>query len=444
MKALSLILSLWCFCLATRNVSSQENWTRFRGPNADGVAQDNPQLPTQWNQNENILWKTDIPGLGWSSPVIWENKVFLTTVTSDGTFEKPKSGLYNGEGRKEIPGGKHQWLVYCLDRDQGTVLWKKEVHQGTPPVGRHPKNTYASETPCVDEHRVYVLFGDLGLYCFDHGGRALWDVPIEPEETMRDYGAAASPVLEGNRIFVQYDNANASFIAAFETTTGKELWRKPREEKTTWATPFIWKTESRNELITAGRNRIRSYDLDGNVLWHMDGRMSVLTIPSPFAAHGLLYITSGYFQDRRRPVWVIKQGAEGDITLNVTETKGAFVQWHHPKLGPYNTTPIVYGDYYYTLLDQGMMTCHHALSGEEIYDRTRFPLYTSFTASPWAYNGKIFCLAENGTTFVLQAGPEFKILETNPLEELCLATPSIAQGKLFIRTASALYCITNP
>ena len=238
MKALSLILSLWCFCLATRNVSSQENWTRFRGPNADGVAQDNPQLPTQWNQNENILWKTDIPGLGWSSPVIWENKVFLTTVTSDGTFENQSQASTMAKGARRSPAESINGLSIAWTEIRGRFSGKKEVHQGTPPVGRHPKNTYASETPCVDEHRVYVLFGDLGLYCFDHGGRALWDVPIEPEETMRDYGAAASPVLEGNRIFVQYDNANASFIAAFETTTGKELWRKPREEKNHLGNPF--------------------------------------------------------------------------------------------------------------------------------------------------------------------------------------------------------------
>jgi len=443
MNANYIHLSLIFVSLFCSGLCAQENWPRFRGPNADGVVDNDPRLPEKWSKTENILWKSSIPGLGWSSPVIWDNKVFITTVASDGEFEKPKQGLYNGEGRKEIPGGVHRWLVYCLDINSGETLWKHEVHQGTPLVGRHPKNTYASETPCIDSERVYALFGDLGLYCFDHNGTPLWKVPILPEETMRDYGAAASPVVHEGQVFVQYDNAKSSFIAAFDVKTGKQRWRTPREEKTTWATPFVWKNELRTELVTAGRNRIRSYDLKGNVLWSMDGRMSVLTIPSPFAANGLLYVTSGYFQDRRRPVWVIKSGASGDISIDERQKEGAFVQWHHPKLGPYNTSPIAYGDYYYTLLDQGMMTCHHAHTGEEIYDRTRFPLYTSFTASPWAYNGKLFCLAENGKTFVVKAGSEFEIMETNDLDELCIATPSIAQGKLFIRTASSIYCIAN-
>ena len=443
MKARGTHLSLIFILVLCSDLYAQENWSRFRGPNADGVVDNDPRLPTKWSKTENILWKSDIPGLGWSSPVIWGDKVFLTTVASDGQFEKPKPGLYNGEGRKEIPGGMHRWLVYCLDINTGQTLWKREVHKGTPPVGRHPKNTYASETPCVDGERLYALFGDLGLYCFDHNGTPLWESLIHPEETMRDYGAAASPVVHENQVIIQYDNAKSSFITALDSKTGKQRWRTPREEKTTWATPFIWKNELRTEVVTAGRKRIRSYDLNGNVLWSMDGRMSVLTIPSPFAANGLLYVTSGYFQDRRRPVWVIQSGASGDISIDENQRKGAFIEWHHPKLGPYNTTPIVYGEYYYTLLDQGMMTCHHALTGEEIYDRTRFPLYTSFTASPWAYNGKLFGLAESGKTFVLKAGPEFEIIETNDLDELCIATPSMTQGKLFIRTASSVYCITN-
>ena len=423
--------------------TAQENWTRFRGNNATGVAADDPRLPDKWGQEENVLWKTELPGFGWSCPVIWGNKVFITSVASDGTFEKPQAGLYNGEGRKEIPGGIHRWMVYCLNVQTGKILWRQEPHHGIPPVGRHPKNTYASETPCVDEENVYVLFGDIGLFCYSHDGTPQWENWIDPQETMRDYGAAASPVVHRNQVFVQYDNSESSYIAAYDIKTGLERWRVKRNEKSTWATPFVWDHGDQTELVTAGRNRIRSYDLEGRLLWYLDGRMSVLTIPSPFAANGMMYITSGYFQDRRRPVWVIKPGARGDITLEEGERESDFVQWHNPKLGPYNTSPIVYGDYYYTLLDQGMMTCHNAQTGEEIYDRTRFPRFSSFTASPWAYNGKLFCLSEDGKTYVLKAGPEFEIIETNDLDELSIASPAIAQGKLFIRTASKVYCITN-
>ena len=175
----------------------------------------------------------------------------------------------------------------------------------------------------------------------------------------------------------------------------------------------------------------------------MDGRMSNLIIPSPFEAFGMLYITSGYVGDRNRPTYAIQPGASGDITLGEEETSNEFIQWFQPRLGPYNTSPIVYGEYYYTLYDRGMMSANDAHTGKEIYDRNRFPVGTSFTASPWAYNGKIFCLAEDGKTFVLQAGPEFKILQTNDLGELCVATPAVCQGKLLIRTASKLYCISE-
>ncbi len=437
------IAALLASSLVCLNLLAEDNWPRFRGAAATGVSENDPRLPDRWSQTENVLWKCDIPGFGWSCPVVWGNKLFLTSVTSDGEFEEPKAGLYNGRGREEIPGGVHRWMVHCLDVQTGKTLWTHEAFKGIPPVGRHPKNTYASETPCTDGERLYALFGDMGLYCYDFEGQLLWSQKADPKKTMRDYGAAASPVVHGDQVIVIYDNAEASYIAAYDTKTGKERWKQTRDEKSTWATPFIWTHDQRTEIIAAGRNRIRSYGLDGSVLWHMDGRMSVLTIPSPFAAHGFLYVTSGYFQDRKRPIWVIKPGASGDITLDEDLSSSEFVQWHHPKLGPYNTTPIVYGDYYYTLLDQGMMTCHVATTGEEIYDRTRFPRLTSFTASPWAYNDKIFCLAENGKTYVLKAGPKFEIIQTNDLDELSIATPAIAQGKLFIRTASKVYCITN-
>ncbi|MDG1891784.1 MAG: PQQ-binding-like beta-propeller repeat protein [Verrucomicrobiota bacterium] len=444
MKTLKLsICCLTSWLLGHSVLLAETQWTRFRGPQANGIAADDPRLPMRWSKTENILWKSSIPGLGWSSPVIWGDRVFVTTVQGDGAFEKPKAGLYNGEGRKEIPEGLHRWLVYCLDIHSGDLLWTREVHRGSPPVGRHPKNTYASETPCLDSERLYALFGDLGLFCLSHQGDLLWEKRFKPSMTMRDYGAAASPVVHGDQVFVQYDNSESSFIASYDTQTGKQRWQSSRNEKTTWATPFIWQNDIRTELVTAGRNRIRSYDLDGKLIWELDGKMSVLTIPSPFAAHGALYVTSGYFQDRRRPVWVIKSGAKGDISLADGQSNSAFVLWHHPKLGPYNTSPIVHGDYYYTLLDQGMMTCHHAQTGEEVYDRTRFPLYTSFTASPWAYNGNLFCLAESGMTYVLKSGPEFEIIQENNLDELCIATPSIAQGKLFIRTESSIYCISK-
>ena len=209
-----------------------------------------------------------------------------------------------------------------------------------------------------------------------------------------------------------------------------------------WATPVVWENALRSEIITPGKRKNRSYDLNGKLLWEMDGRMSNLVIPSPFAAFGMIYITSGYIGDKHRPVYAIKPGASGDITPPEGQPS-EFIKWYLPTGGPYNPSPIIYGDYYYTLYDRGYLTCHNARTGQEVYGKTRFTPRASFTSSPWAYNGKLFFLSEDGLTYVVEAGPEFKQLHTNSLDELCLASPAACQGKLLIRTASRLYCFSN-
>ncbi|HAV63633.1 MAG TPA: serine/threonine protein kinase [Verrucomicrobiales bacterium] len=431
--------------LLTLNTGAESSWPRFRGATANGSVADDPRLPVRWSETENVLWKTEIRGLGWSSPVVTGNRVFLTGVYSeeDSANEQPKAGLYLGRGRQEIPKGTHHWLTYAVDLQTGKIAWQKEAHQGRPAVGRHPKNTYASETPATDGERLFVLFGDLGLYCYDLEGGLVWSNTIDPKQTLYDYGAAGSPIVHDGQVIVLYDNQETSYIASYDARTGTETWRQPREEKSTWATPFIWEHDQRTEIITSGKQRIRSYDLKGSVLWEMDGRMSNLIIPSPFASHGMLYVTSGYFADSHRPVYAIKPGANGDITLKEGETTNQFIAWYLPRGGPYNTSPLVHGDVYYTLLDRGMMSANDARTGEELYDRERFPVGASFTASPWAYNGRVFCLNEAGQTYVLTAGRKFNLEHTNDLDGLCLATPAIVDGKLLIRTATQLYCLTE-
>ena len=424
-----------------------ENWPRLRGSQANGLPVDisDKSLPVKWSKTENVKWKTNVPGSGWSSPIVWGDKVFVTSVINDKAEEnaKPKAGLYLGRGRRGIPSGLHHWMVYCMDLKSGKVLWEKEAHTGEPPVGRHPKSTYAAETPVTDGKRLYVLFGDVGMWCYDLNGKEIWKHKIEPKKTMFDYGAAASPVIHDNQVIYVYDNNEQSYIAALDAEKGTEKWRVLRDGKSTWATPFIWKTKDRTEIVVPGRKKILSYDLDGKMLWELSGRMSNLVIPSPFVVDDLLYVTSGYFADPHRPVYAIKPGAKGNISLKEDEEANNFIKWYQPKGGPYNTTPVVYNGIYYLLLDQGMISTYDSKTGNQFYDRIRFPRGASFTSSPWGYKDKLFCLAENGKTYVLKAGKEFEILHVNDLDELCMTCPAIVGGQLLIRTESSIYCISD-
>jgi outer membrane protein assembly factor BamB len=425
-------------------VSDDQDYSpRFRGTNADGIADDDARLPDTWNKKTNVKWVAEVPGWGLSCPVVWGDKVFVTTVVSDGEQAAAKKGLYLGQGVRTPAKGLHHWLVFCFDLKSGKMLWKQEAHAGEPKVPRHPKSSYASETPTTEGKRLYVLFGDLGVYCYDLDGKPLWSHKIEPKKTYLDYGAAASPVVHEGQVLMLYDNEEGSYLASLDAETGKQRWRTERAEKTTWATPLIWKNKVRTEIVTCGKSKNRAYDFSGKLLWEFDGRMSNLVIPSPFATQEMLYITSGYVADAKRPVYAIKPGASGDISLKDDATSNEFIAWCQPKAGPYNPSPIVYNKSYYTLLDLGFLTCHDALTGKEIYGKQRFPAGATFTASPWAYNGKLFFLSEDGTTYVVKAGADFQVLQTNALDELCLSTPAVSQGHLLIRTAYKLYCITN-
>ena len=417
-----------------------EDWPMFRG-RAAGAAADDAALPDRWSATENVLWRIAVPGVGWGSPVVVGDHVFLTSVVNTEEEEAPRPGLYIGDWA--APTTPHRWMVYDIDARTGAVRWEREVHRAPPDVAKHLKNSYASETAVTDGERVVFYFGNLGLFAFDMQGEALWSKRIGPFPTRNNWGTGASPVMHDDRVILLNDNDEESFLAVFDASTGAEIWRVARDEASNWSTPFVWEHESRTEIVTAGTGKVRSYDLSGALLWELRG-MSSITIATPFARHGLLYISSGYIGDPVRPIYAIKPGASGDISLDEGETENAFVAWSVPNGAPYNPTPLVYGDAYYTLFDRGFFTSHDARTGEEIYGRQRVTGEASgFTASPWAYNGKIFALSEDGDTFVIQAGPEFEVLGKNSLNEMTLATPAVANGSLFIRTVSALYRIGN-
>jgi outer membrane protein assembly factor BamB len=373
--------------------------------------------------------------------VVWDDQVFLTSVISAEDEGPPKPGFYAAGAVETVSKAEHRWMVYGIDLETGAFRWQREVHRGVPSAKRHLKNSYASETPVTDGERVYVLFGNLGLYALDLTGSVVWSVKIGPFTTRNGWGTGASPALHHGRVYLVSDTDDQSFLAAFDARSGREIWRVLRDEGTNWSTPFVWESTARTEIVTAGTDRVRSYDLDGQLLWELRG-MSSLTIPTPFAAHGLLYVSSGYVVDPLRPTYAIRPGSSGDLTLPAGSTNSSSIAWSSPTMAPYNPTPIVYGEHFYTLFDRGFFTAHDARSGREVYGRVRVATDASgFTASPWAYNGRIFALSEDGDTYVIQAGPEFRLLGKNSLGEMTLATPAIARSSLFIRTASHLYRI---
>ena len=431
-------------------VAGQENWPQFRGE-AAGVVADDPSLPDSWGPEENVAWEVEVPGRGWSSPIVWGNHVFALTSTAVTGPEVPIQPVENYRARSlggsmtaayitEVDEPIH-WVLYDIDFETGMVRWQQTLHTAIPSLPTHQKSTFASETPVTDGERVYVYLADIGLYALDFDGELVWSVAMDwlPR---REWGAASSPVLYGDQLFVVNDNDQDSYVAAFDTATGEELWRTERDEGSNWSTPFVWENDVRTEVVTTGQNGVRSYSLDGELLWSLSG-MSSLVIPTPFSDHGLLYINSGYVADANRPVYAIRAGARGDITLTEGTSSNDYIVWSHPQLGSYNPSSIVYGDYHYTLLDRGILLCYDARTGQEVYPRQRITAGTLFTASPWAYNGKIFVLSEDGDTFVIQAGSEFEVLGRNSLDEMTLSTPAVARGSLIIRTATKLYRIAE-
>ena len=461
-----------------QTTSPAENWPRFRG-STDGVIADNPGLPETWSRTENVIWNIEVPGQGWSSPIVWDDLIFVTSVLSDEVRQGPgqdvipepsQEGLglpvtsIDGVASRPPLATPYTWMLYAIDFETGQIRWERELRRGLPINPKHPKNTYASETPVTDGKHIYVFHGNAGLFAVDFDGQLIWSrevtIPDGPSDAVTeariapggppiDYfvgiGQAASPALHENQIFVAADHETRTwFFAAFSTQTGEELWHvlQPKsEEAYGWSTPFVWAHDQRTEVVILGNNRVHSYDLDGQLLWSLKG-LSVSTTPTPFSANGLLYVSSGYPSERFRPVYAIRPGASGDISLGPDETSNSHVVWFQRSAGTYMPSGLVYDDLFYGLYTQGFLTAHDAKTGEEVYGRVRIARGTGgFTSSPWAYNGKVFAMSEDGDTYVIAAGPEYKLLGQNSLGEMVNATPAIIRGNLLIRTVSSLWRI---
>jgi outer membrane protein assembly factor BamB len=440
MKRLTLSIALLVFMFST---APAQNWPQFRGPGATGVAEGSAQ-PAKWDaaSQTNVRWKTPIPGLSHSSPVVWGNKVFVMTAVSSGTDEK-KFGLY-GDVKPVKDDPKHTYKVYALDKNSGKILWERIAFDGIPKIKRHPKSSHAASTPVTDGKYLIALFGSEGLYAFDLNGKQLWkqDVGVLDAGWFYDvdyqWEYASSPIIYKNMVIIQADIQKDSFIAAYDIKNGKLLWKTPREgELPGWSSPTVYEGKTRAELVTAGAKAIRGYDpLTGKELWKL-GPMAEIATPTPFAAHDLIFVTSGYRPVQ--PIYAIKPGASGDLTLKEKQTSSEFIGWSKDRGGPYMPTPIVYGDIFYACSNNGVLTAYNAKTGERIYQERLGGTGGAFTASPVASDGKIYLSSEDGDVFVVKAGAKYELLSKNPVGEVMMATPAISDGLLIVRTVSTVF-----
>jgi len=425
--------------------AASDNWPQFRGPDGTAVIADDPALPESWSATENVAWRTPIPGLGWSSPIVWGDRVFVTTVVADEDYEGPRTGLYLPAGGADTPPdpppGTHHWLLLCFDLGSGELLWQRTAHSGPMTATIHPKNSFASATPVTDGERVYALFGNLGLFAYDLDGRLVWSRDIESLPDQWGWGAGSSPALLDDQVLVMHDNDEDSYLASFDAATGEQNWRTPRDEVSAWSTPFVWRNDLRTEIVTVARTQVRSYDPAGNLLWWFSGDMTSATVPTPVPGDGIIYVSSGHVGHDHRPVYAVLPGAVGDITLRPRQRANEYIRWYDPRGASYNPSPLLYRGIYYTLLDRGFLTAHDARTGRTVYDRVRIEPGATFTSSPWAYNGKIFALSEDGDTYVIAAGPDYELLGKNVIGEMTLASTAVAGRTLLLRTASNLYAI---
>jgi len=420
-------------CLFAATVTAQ-HWPSFRGNNAAGTADGHP-LPSKWKA-AGARWKTPIPGLAHSSPVVWGDRVFITTAVS--LNATPAFKTQTEDNDPVIESSRYSWRIYCLDRRTGRVCWERVAHEGVPRVKRHVKASQSNSTPATDGEHVVAVFASEGLFCYDTQGRMLWkqDLGIlDPglhDDPGVQWGYASSPVIWKSLVIVQCDGHAQSFVAAFDIKSGRRVWTVTRGEMPSWSSPVIYHGVARDELITNAPKFIRAYDpLTGKELWRFANSDLVVQVPAPFIVGDLIYLTGGW--PGGRPIKVLKPGATGDISIKNEQQAGPYLAWYAERGGPYVPTPIVYDDYLYICGDRGVLTCVNAKTGTQIYQQRINEQSIGFSASPVAGDGKLFLASEDGDIYVIKAGPVYELLGVNPMGEAMIATPAISGGLLIVR-----------
>ena len=417
-----------------------QQWPSFRGPGACGYLS-NSKTPDSWNTSgmfgisKGIKWKTPVPGLAHSSPVIWGNYLFVTTATTNLNDESLKIGLY-GDIDEAIDKKVHEFKVYCIDKGNGKIVWEKVAHRGIPKSRRHTKSSQANCTPATDGKYLVVHFGSEGLYCYDFKGNLVWSRdmgilnPGPYTENGVEWGYASSPIIYRDKIIVQCDIPQNPFITSLELATGKEVWRTSRgDEVSTWCTPAVYSKNGKTQVIANGYRQICGYDFEtGKQIWRLSNGGDA-PAPTPVIANDLIYINSAHGPSS--PIFVIKPEAKGDITLGPESTSSEYIVWSVKRGGAYMQTPLIYKGLLYNLNINGLLTCYDAMTGEVKY---RENLREAFSASAIASDGKIYFSSEEGNVYVVEAGPQYRLISKNSLDDVCMATPAISVNTLFFRT----------
>jgi outer membrane protein assembly factor BamB len=439
MKSLTLLTFCLCLAAAMRAEASDDpldNWPSWRGPLSTGAAP-RGDPPIKWNEKMNIQWKVAIPGKGSSTPAVWGDRVFVLTAVNTGK-EAPAAELPKVDPKfvrkTKAPTTYYEFLVLCLHRKTGQVLWKKIATTQVPHEGIQPTHSYAASSPVTDGKYVYASFGSRGIYCYDVEGKLRWQRDLGRLTTRYSWGEAVTPALHGELLIVDWDQEEGSFLAALDTKTGETVWKVPRDEVTTWTTPLVVTYKNRTQIVVNGTKRARGYDLKGKLLWECGGQ-TINAIPSAVAdpALGLVFCMSGYTGSA---AFAIPLDSSGDLT------KTKKTAWHLQRGTPYVPSPLLVGGrLYFTQGNSPLLTCVEAKTGKVIFERERLNGLSSFYSSPVAAAGRIYLVDQAGTTMVLKQSDKLEVLATNPLEDAIDASPAVVGTQLFLRGHKYLYCI---
>ncbi|HEX5735596.1 MAG TPA: PQQ-binding-like beta-propeller repeat protein [Blastocatellia bacterium] len=441
MKRYLIFVAILCWLAAgvTSAQSSLAHWAEWRGPFLNGMARGD--APTVWSDTKNIKWKAEIPGRGHSTPIVWGDKIFLTTAIPTKPAPPPAATAQT-EPRRGPGGGaganiEHRFEVICINRKTGKVIWQKTARVATPHEGYHRAyGSFASNSPITDGKHIYTFFGSRGIYCYDMNGKLVWEKDLGVQMRMRlQFGEGVAPAIDGERIFLTFDQESDSFIVALDKRTGKELWRAARDERSSWSTPLIIEHAGRRQVVVSATSKVRSYDVQtGKVIWECAGLGSNV-IPAPIYHNGVVYVMSGHRDPR---LMAIRLGKEGDLTGTDA------VLWTHTRGISYTLSPVLHDGKLYVVTDSGQVSCFNIATGEPYYHQVRLPRPYNFKASPVGANGKLYLATEEGDVVVTKMGEKLEVISTNTLaDQVFLASPVIVEGELFLRSQNTLYCVSE-